>query len=103
MPRKPNTIAAIYETVPASIPPPAECGSPLCLNTECKRCWGFLDDLDAIFEPSPGVMVDLDDATYAALQIAARRQGVTMSSIARAILQKWAKGLRVPRRGAVLR
>lgn len=90
MPRKPNTIAAIYETVPAPIPLPAECGSPLCLNTECKRCWGFLDDLDAIFDPSPGMTLDLDDATYAALQIAARRQGKTTSAVAQAVLRRWA-------------
>jgi hypothetical protein len=73
------------------------------MNIECKTCWGILDDLDKLFDPAPGVTVDLDDATYAALSAMARRQGTTVSAVAHVVLQKWAKGLRVPRRGAVLR
>ncbi|KJB90703.1 hypothetical protein N826_36595 [Skermanella aerolata KACC 11604] len=87
-----SKIAAIYETVPVLMPPTAECGSPLCLNTECKRCWGFLDDLDDIFEPSPGVAVDLDDMTHDALRDVARQQGTTVSAVAQAVLRRWAAG-----------
>jgi hypothetical protein len=90
MPRKSNTIAAIYETVPASIPPPAECGGMMCMNLECRQCWGVLDELSAIFEPTPGVAVDLDEATYAALQVAASRQGTTVCVVAKAVLRRWA-------------
>jgi hypothetical protein len=72
------------------MPPPAECAGLRCLDLQCKRCWGILDDLDAIFDPTPGVMVDLDDATYAALHDQARRQGTTVAGVAKGVLRKWA-------------
>jgi hypothetical protein len=90
MPRRPSKIAALYEAIPAPMSPPAECAGLMCLNMECQRCWGILDDLDAIFDPTPGVMVDLDEATYTALGDVARRQGTTMATVAQVVLRKWA-------------
>lgn len=89
--REPNTITAIYEATPAPIPPPAQCdGLMMCLDMECRRCWCVLDDIDRLFDLLPGVAVDLDEETYAALGAVARRQGTTVSAVAQVVLQKWA-------------
>lgn len=100
MPQKPSRIADIYAAIPAPIPAPVECGGLMCLNLECRQCWGVVDELNAIFESAPGVAVDLDEATYAALSDVARRQGTTVPAVVQVILQKWAKGSKAPRRVA---
>jgi hypothetical protein len=89
MSRKPR-ITAIYEATPAPVPQPVECGGLMCIDMNCKHCWGFLDDIDRLFNPTPGVAVDLDEAIYAALGELARRQGTTVSAVAQVVLRRWA-------------
>ena len=93
MPRKPSKprITVIYEAIPVPVPSPPECGGMLCLNMECRSCWGDLDDLDIIFDPTPGVTVDVDEATYSALLDEARRQSTTVATVAKRLLQEWAE------------
>jgi hypothetical protein len=62
------------------------------MDMECKRCWGILEDIDRLLDPAPGVAVDLDDETYAALREVARRQGTTVSAVAQTVLRRWAAG-----------
>lgn len=91
-PRQPSKIAELYEIVAAAVPPPVECDGITCFDMNCERCWSVFDGLGAIFDLKPGVTVDLDEATHAALSHVAQRKGTTVSAVAQTVLQRWAAG-----------
>jgi hypothetical protein len=96
MPRKARKIAEMYEIVAAAMPLPTVCDGITCFDMQCERCWGILEDMDRLLDPAPGVTVDLDDPTYAALRDVARRQGTTVAAVAQGVLRQWAAGKRPP-------
>lgn len=76
------------------VPTPANGCRGVCMDGECPTCWADVvtdpDDLDALGEMPLRLLVEMDDATYAALDVAAAGLGVPIEEAAAAVLREWA-------------
>ena len=75
------------------VPTPANGCRGLCMDVTCPVCWGDVitddDDLEAMDEQPPlRLVVEIDDATYAALDAAAAKRGVPIEEAAAAVLRE---------------
>jgi hypothetical protein len=88
MRRKPRTLGTFRDAVP----PPATGCRGLCMDVECPTCWGDFfaaDDLEAFGELPPlRVVVEMEDAVYAALDAAAA--GLCVPIEEAAAVREWA-------------
>lgn len=89
--RPPRSIGTVRDIVPAS---GGACRG--CMDLMCKVCWGDAstapyDDPEAMdVTPPLRLLVELDDATYAALDATAAGLGVSVGEAAAAVLAEWA-------------
>ena len=95
MTRKPARLQPYREVIPDPDPQPAA-SHELCMNPDCVPCWSWLCTFADVQDPISGVLpqiavVELDDATHAALAAAAGRDA-RIEDVARDVLREWAEG-----------
>jgi hypothetical protein len=88
MPRKP--VPSIpREVVPIATPAPQAKCDGFCMM-DCERCWGDVLASGWVLATTPLLLADLDDATYAALNAAAAKRGMSIEDVAAEVLRQWA-------------